>query len=133
MVEEFLDTLTSTLEVAQPVKDEKTNTFPLIIGSHNVSVAELSPGFTFWSRIAELPEGDKEDLFIHLMQANFLGQGTGGSSIGIDPDEKFLTLSFAMPYEVNYDEFKEHLEDFLNFVEYWREQIDAFTNKVSIM
>lgn len=67
------------------------------------------------------------------MHANFLGQGTGGASIGIDQDEKSLTLSLAIPYEVKYETFKEHLEDFLNYVGYWRDQIEAFKKKVSIM
>ena len=60
------------------------------------------------------------------MKANFLGQGTGGARIGVDPDDKFLTLSHGFPYEMNYQLFKESIEDFVNYVVYWREEIAKF-------
>lgn len=133
IVEDFLQKLSSDLHIEGAVKDEQTNLFTIRIGMHTMIVEELTPGFSLWSSIAHLPDGDKEDLYLHLMQANFLGQGTGGGSIGIDQEEKSLTLSLCIPYEVKYEAFKEHVEDFLNYVEYWREQIEAYQNKSSMM
>jgi len=57
------------------------------------------------------------------MKANFLGQGTGGAVIGLDAEEKFLTLSLALPYDMNYRSFKGAVEDFANYVDYWREDL----------
>jgi len=55
-----------------------------------------------------------------LMKANLLGQGTGEQAIGLDHEEKSLTLSCIIPYDINYKEFKEKIEDFVNYLDYWR-------------
>ena len=60
------------------------------------------------------------------MRANFLGQGTGGARIGLDPNEKFLTLSCGFPYEMKYQDFKEKIEDFANYLLCWRAEIEKF-------
>jgi hypothetical protein len=37
-----------------------------------------------------------------------------------------LTLSHGFPYEMNYQAFKESVEDFVNYVVYWREEVSKF-------
>ena len=66
------------------------------------------------------------------MKANYLGQATGSSRIGLSSDEKFLTLSLGMPYEMNYRIFREIVEDFVNFVLYWREEVANFVKQEAI-
>ena len=57
------------------------------------------------------------------MKANFLGQGTGDATIGLDENENFLTLSLVLPYDMNYKMFKDALEDFVNYLDYWKEEL----------
>ena len=73
--------------------------------------------------IAICPNKRKEELFIYLMRANLLGQATGGCRIGLSQNEKVLTLSLGLPYELNYSVFKEKFEDFVNYLVYWREEM----------
>jgi hypothetical protein len=84
------------------------------------------------AKITLCPNTKKEDLFIYLMRANLLGQGAGGARIGLDPDEKFLTLSSGLPYEMNYQTFKETIEDFANYLIYWRDEVAKFENQQSV-
>ncbi len=58
------------------------------------------------------------------MRANLLGNGTGACALGLQ--EKFLTLVFNVPYEENYEMFKESMEDFLNYSIYWEEEIKRY-------
>jgi hypothetical protein len=58
------------------------------------------------------------------MKANLLGKATANAALGLTNDEKYLTLSTLMPYEVSYKELKEILEEFVNLVIIWRENID---------
>ncbi len=58
-----------------------------------------------------------------LMKANFLGQGTGGGALGLKEDESSLTLSLSLPYEMNYKVFKDSLEEFANFIDYWKKEL----------
>ena len=78
------------------------------------------------ANISPCPYEEREDLFIYLMRANLLGQGTGGSRIGLDEEEKNLTLSLGLPYDMNYHAFKEAFEDFVNHLIYWRDTVAKF-------
>ncbi len=90
----------------------------------DVWIKELGPGIVLKSVICPLSnEGDKESLFSYLMRANYIGQGTGGCIIAIDPDEKFLTLSLIMTYDVNYRIFRDKIENFVNYLDFWISEI----------
>ena len=98
-----------------------------ISNTNEVWVKDLNPGIYMRGTIGPtIGPGNHEDFFMYLMKANYLGQGTGGSIISIDPSEKFLTLALCIPYEINYKIFRDKLEDFLNYLEYWREEIKNY-------
>ena len=133
MLEQFLQEIHEKFEFQALPKKEKIGTYELSVGAKNViQVSPLDPGFSLSSPITAVPHTSREALFMYLMKANFLGQGTGGSVIGIDHEEKSLTLSLSIPYEVNYHMFEEKLEDFINFLEYWRVEIENY-NENSIL
>ena len=124
MLEEFIKTLCGDLEIKDvPKMDEKTKSLVFPFGDFEIAMKELEKGFHFKAIIDPCPNKKREDLFIKLMQANLIGQGTGGAVIGVDKQEKSLTLSLALAYEMNYPTFKENLEDFINYLVYWKEAI----------
>lgn len=127
MLQEFLETLCSELAISPVPKiaEKKFASFRLNRGIE-VEVRDLDPGVALKAQILPCPEKRREDLFIFLMRANLLGQGTGGSRIGLTLDEKTLTLSLGLPYEMNYKTFRETLEDFINYLIYWREEVAKF-------
>ncbi len=89
-----------------------------------IKVKELDPGVLFFAVIGPCPELRKENLMIYLMKANFLGQGTGGASIGLDERENHLTLSLVLSYDMNYKQFRDALEDFVNYLDYWKAELE---------
>jgi hypothetical protein len=123
LVEQYIQKLREELELpAQGPKEDRG--FKLELGPEmSLFLKEQDPGISFFSTIGPLPEKKREELFILLMKANFLGQGTGGSVIGLDREEKLLTLSSNIPYDMNYKTFKESVEDFANFVDYWKKEL----------
>jgi hypothetical protein len=86
-----------------------------------ITFRELDPGCTFFAKIGICPLNKREELFIYL-----LGQGTGGSVIGLDRDEKFLTLFLVLPYDMKYKVFKDALEDFTNYLDFWKEELSCY-------
>ena len=102
------------------------NKMTLQIGSVDVTLGELKPGLYLRAIIAPCPKMKREELFLQLMKANYLGQGTGGSRIGLTPDERHLTLSLGLPYEVSYRTFRERFEDFINFTLFWKQEVEKF-------
>jgi hypothetical protein len=125
-LKEMVERLTSELGIQMPEPDQQKSYVLAINSTLALSVFDLAPGFSFRSVASACPVKKREELFIFLMRANFLGQGTGGARIGLDADEKVLTLSQGFPYEMNYQHFKESVEDFVNYVVYWRNEIAKF-------
>src|SRR5579864_8596962 len=66
--------------------------------SIKIELCDLDLGLSLFAHICPVPVKRREELFVELMRANYLGQTTGSSRIGMTSDEKFLTLSLGMPY-----------------------------------
>lgn len=122
-LDDLLEKLTTELSLDLPPK--KDGFFTLRLSKKvEVSFLDLSPGVSMNAKIIECPKTKREDLFIYLMRANLLGQGTGGARLGMDEKKETLTLSLSLPYELEYRAFKEALEKFANYVVYWQEEIE---------
>jgi hypothetical protein len=121
MLKNLLPQLCQELALAAPSLDEH-KVHHLKIGPFEIALKDLEPGYYFYSNIGPLPTKKKEDFLMMVMKANFLGQGTGGGALGLKEDESSLTLSLSLPYEMNYKAFKDNLEEFANFVDYWKKE-----------
>ena len=127
MLEKHLQQLIDQLELSQmPIKDERGAYLLILSPEMQISIKDLDPGFFLHAPLTPLQATKREELLIYLMKANFLGQGTGGSVISLDENDKFLTLSLVLPYDMNYKNFRDSLEDFTNYVDYWREELIRF-------
>lgn len=124
MLEHHLQQLIEDLELPPPPPKDALKMIHVPFNQDlTISFKEIDPGVFLFARLGPCPKQKREELFIYLMKANFLGQGTGGGAIGMDPEEKFLTLSLVLPYDVNYRLFKEAVEDFANFTDYWKKEL----------
>ncbi len=124
VLEQHITQLTADLGLPPSGPKDQTGYFQVQLRDDLViSLKDLSPGFTIVARLGSVSNQNQEELLIYLMKANFLGQGTGEQIIGIDPDEKFLTLSYSISYEINYPKFKEVLEEFVNYLIYWKGEV----------
>ncbi|MBS0629833.1 MAG: type III secretion system chaperone [Verrucomicrobia bacterium] len=120
---DYLKQLCEELNLDPHLRNENGR-FYLPFPSATVEVKPLEPGVYFHSPIRSCPNVKKEELFIQLMKANLFGQGTMGSTIALNGNDNLLTLSRGMAYDMDYRAFRGALEDFINIVEYWREEID---------
>ena len=123
MIEKYLEQLRKELELGSlpPLNEEKE--YHLQLSNFNIGIKVSDTQYYFSSDIGPIPQNKREDFLMRVMKANFLGQGTGGATIGLKEDESCLTLSLSLPYEMNYKTFKESLEDFVNYVSYWKQEI----------
>ncbi len=122
-----LQELAANLEL-EDIAIEKTKRPVRMIFSphHAIDFRELPKGISMSSTIGPCPQKNKEDFYLFLMRANFLGQGTGKTVIGMDLEEKNLTLSSYIPYDLDFKKFKESVENLLNFAAYWAEELDRY-------
>ena len=92
-----------------------------------MEVAELQQ-LVVWGDLGDLPPaGNRERLYRTMMEAMFMGEGTGGSSFSIDRGsgrvflQRFLSLVALDP-----DGFMAQIERFVNVLEEWRKLIADF-------
>lgn len=132
MLQKFLHILSEELGIVYPSLNEK-KIYVCRIGEAHLEFTDLHPGVSIQAPICPCPEKKREELFSFLMRANLLGQGTGGARIGMSAEEKSLTLSLGLPYEMNYQAFREKLEDFINYLVYWREEVTKFMKQTTLL
>lgn len=133
MVQVFLEKLCFELSITPVPKLDNHQIFFLTFAPGiEIAFADLHPGVAMRASIAACPTTRKEDLFIYLMRANLLGQGTGDARIGLDQDEKTLTLSLGLPYEMIYSTFREAFEEFVNHLVFWKDTVAKFENEKTI-
>lgn len=119
----LLEELALALELPPPSAENKSAYMMVISPAHSLEFRDLPEGFSIGCKIGPCPPKNREDFYLLLMRANFLGQGTGRSVIGMDAEEKNLTLSSYIPYELDFKKFKEIVEDFINFIDYWKDEL----------
>ena len=121
MIEPFIETLSSELELPAPVQKDAEEWYWIDLNAlQRIGIKEHEGKILLQAKIDTCPTEKREEKFIHWMKANFLGVGTGWGAIGLDSEGKFLTLSRALDYEVNYALFQEALEQFANYLDYWQ-------------
>lgn len=131
-IEKLLENLAKSEKLKEMPEKNKDGIYQLKLPPNfQIGISQHELGIFLSSIIIPIPkEGGKEALYIYLMKANLIGQGTGGGAIGIDPTESYFTLSQTLPLEVSYPIFKETLEDFLNYIYYWKEEIVRFNKNL---
>ncbi len=123
MLESFVKTLSEDLEL-QPSEKDAQGAFTLVLNEEQTFILkEVEGEFLFRARVAPLPAEKQEEWCTQVMRGNFLGQGTGRSILGLEEDEKFLTLSLSLPYDMDYKTFKLTLEEFANNLAYWQQEL----------
>lgn len=119
----LMEQLVKDLELGTPLTTEVPGvySFPLDLGL-SVIISEIPRGFSLKCSICPLPQTNDEQILTQAMLANLFGQGTRGSILGLSSEGSILTLTQVIDYTVDYKEFRDILEDFINSVDFWREE-----------
>ncbi len=60
------------------------------------------------------------------MTANLFGRETGGGILGLDREGKKVTLLTFLSEGLSYRDFRDNLEDFLNYADAWKAETTEF-------
>lgn len=126
----FITTLAQDLELEEIPQRSKEGVFALTLNEEfSFLVRETEERVILEAQVAPLPQEKQEEVALMLMSANFLGQKTGSCALGLERNEKFLTLSCILPYDMDYKLFKLSVEEFVNYLSFWKEEIRALNEK----
>ena len=122
MLDNHLEALYKELGIPATLEQGEDKSYVIQIEAKaQMTVRELFPGMLYSAAIGPLPEEEKEESYMRLSSANLLGRATGRSRLGIIGKEIVLTL--YIPDDVSYRDFKEDVEEFANYVDYWNEEL----------
>lgn len=88
----------------------------------SINMTDLPSGYILKSNVAPYPKIKEEIFSTQAMLANLFGQGTRGAILGLNTEGTILTLTLVVEHPVDYKEFKDSLEDFMNTLDFWREE-----------
>lgn len=100
-------------------------TVSLEVDGTNVELTDAQPGLELSATIGDVPTERTEALFVKLLRANFLGQATKGACLGIDEEGRHIVISLAIPTVRSYRQFHDVVEDFINAVSFWKQEVLA--------
>lgn len=127
MLHHLLEKLCQRLKIDFNPEKDPGDFYTLTLNKDMIfKMKEQNPGFYSQAFIGTVPDGRHEDLYIHYMKANYLGQGTGGCALALTPDTKNLMLILSVGQDVNDHEFSEHMETYANYLEYWRNHLEKY-------
>ena len=123
MLEELVTEINKKHQIPyEYVRESKGDCYFLEIAPEfRIELRPLEPvGLFFRCNLLLLLDPDRDTLFKNLLEANYLYQNTMGYVLGIDPNERYITLSGYFYTEFNQNLFWETLEQFCNALDYLR-------------
>lgn len=128
MLVRFIEQLSSELGFTDPLAPNEDGSYSIEFDPKiHVSLKENSEQMIKLNTVlTPLPKEQKEDYLLHAMSGNLFGEQTAANVVGLDEGGKNVTLSrFVFP-EATYSQFRDSLEEFLNYAEVWRLETKAF-------
>lgn len=128
MIERLVEQLRKELGLTDPLVPSDDGSYGLDFEPdlHIAVYEHADQSIRLFCRLAPLPKENAEEFLRTCMVGNLLGRETGGAALGIDDAEKNLCLSYSLPPEINYRDFRDAFEDFLNYSDAWRQEALVF-------
>lgn len=123
-VEQYLDKLSNDLQIDPLFEKIEKKLYTLPFDDRMIKLVETEQGFILSGEVGILPEEEDFSMVLYLLSANYLGQGTGQSALGLKPDGHTITITMDIRSDMSYAEFKEAVEEYVNYFDYWREEIE---------
>ena len=124
MLPEHLKKLAEDLDIKEGLKPQDGGV-SIIFDDAEVFISDAESGFQFSSTFCEIPSEQQELFFAKMLRGNLFFQATNGSTLGLDETGLKLLLRYCHPYKCTYRDLKEKLEDFLNTLEFWKEEVKS--------
>jgi hypothetical protein len=123
MINEYMEKWVKEFDLPPTIAEDRGGVYTIPMDEETmIEIKDLPPGISIFCKIAQAPEKGKEEFFVHMLHGNLLGQGTDGAALGLTEEGNYLTLSYDMEYSLEYNEFKDIIEDVFNVVDFWREE-----------
>lgn len=127
MLDGFMNQFMKEIELEGSLATEVPGVYAIPVDdAHSIFISSIPRGIALSCEVCSCPKGGEETLYTQLLLANLFGKGTDGCILGLDADGERLTLRREIDYNIDYKEFSEIVEDFLNSVDFWHQEAQAY-------
>ncbi|MCH9608590.1 MAG: hypothetical protein S4CHLAM45_11680 [Chlamydiales bacterium] len=128
MLKRFVEQLSNECGFEKPLSSNEEGSFFISFEPNiKVSLKESSEKvIKMHSVLAPLPKEKSDPYFLSAMKGNLFGAECGGNVLGLDGDGKNVVLARLLMPEVTYQEFRDGLEEFVNYAESCKLETEAF-------
>jgi hypothetical protein len=123
MQQEFITKLQQELGLQGPTGAQGDFLFAFALEDTIVTISDFAPGFQLSCNLGPIPEQKIEDFFALMLRGNLFGQATRFGTLGLDENGLNVLLNYTESRKVQYLDFRNAVEDFINVVDYWKNQI----------
>lgn len=124
MIERFMTQFSKELELPRELEPKSPGVYVLPLEEDlSITFTEKDGVIHFHSVVAGCPAQNQEAFFQKMLLGNLFGQGTYGSVLGLDEDGKFLVMQRTFDFPLDYRQFRDQVEDFVNALDLWREEV----------
>ncbi len=128
MLDSYMQQLGKDMELEDSLATEVPGVYAIPLDEDlNVLITEIPRGFELTCTVCDSPNQSLEEFYTQALFANLFARGTEGCVLGLDATGEQVTLSRQIDYEINYQEFRDIIEDFLNSVEFWIDETSAYS------
>lgn len=110
--------------VAEPLEGEER--YKLTLPDRVINLREINGTIELAAELGHCPAAAKEELLQLLLRGNLLGEGTGDAVLAADTAGQSIRLIQRLPSEQPYGEFMQRLEGFVNYADYWAQQVEKY-------
>ncbi len=115
------------MELDEPIEAEMSGVYMIPLEKDlAIVISKSDTGISLVSDVVECPETKREEFLSNMLLANLFGQGTTHAVLGLNKTGKKITLSRHISHDVNYEEFSDIFEDFINTVDFWKDEAQNF-------
>jgi hypothetical protein len=130
-LKQFIEKLSIDLGFEQALEANEDGSYSLRLEPEiDVTIKEHGEqNILFYTKVADMPQMHAEDFLLKTLAANLFGRETGGAMLGLDREGKKVVMLDLLIEEQNYHTFHDRLEDFVNYVDAWRQETVEFSEQ----
>ncbi len=129
MFSDFIQRLSKELLPDEAVSLAQGQTsFSLELNDVPITISDAAPGIIIDSNLGKLPSELPDRFMAKMLQGNFLGQLTRRAVLGLNEQGDEIVLTLNLPIVRNYREFRDQIEDFVNVIVFWQEELRRHPN-----
>ncbi|MBA2727046.1 MAG: type III secretion system chaperone [Parachlamydiaceae bacterium] len=126
MIDYLMQQLCNEMKISPPLKPLKPGIYVIPFENITLTITAMPmQGVMLSADLGLFPGHKEEEFFEAMLGANLFCEATKGAVLGLSQDATYMTLTHVVEHRLDYREFRDIVEDFLNTADSWYEEAHA--------